>query len=198
MKEVDPLRHRKASRTHDGDLKRPTTLPSGSANCAKVTTSGISVTGTAVLPPSDSHPIEVRLRIIDLDVEGDLVKSLGFPDAANATWARTGRTPWPGSNMWLTIVERRSNDEHRSPPHSSPRIGPHRLFSRGGIRLFTTRMGEWWPLDKASYGGNRAKDILLEPRATSSRLALSSRASRRGASRSPGQRQTGRAKPRCR
>jgi uncharacterized protein YndB with AHSA1/START domain len=30
--------------------------------------------------------------------------------------------------------------------------------------LFTTRMGEWWPLDKASYGGNRAKDILLEPR----------------------------------
>lgn len=30
--------------------------------------------------------------------------------------------------------------------------------------LFTTRMGEWWPLDLASYGGNRAKDIFLEPR----------------------------------
>ena len=29
--------------------------------------------------------------------------------------------------------------------------------------LFTTHMGEWWPLDKASYGGNRAKDIFLEP-----------------------------------
>jgi uncharacterized protein YndB with AHSA1/START domain len=27
---------------------------------------------------------------------------------------------------------------------------------------FTTRMGEWWPLDKASYGGDRAKDIFLE------------------------------------
>jgi uncharacterized protein YndB with AHSA1/START domain len=30
--------------------------------------------------------------------------------------------------------------------------------------LFTTRMGEWWPLDKASYGGDRAQDIFLEPR----------------------------------
>ena len=30
--------------------------------------------------------------------------------------------------------------------------------------LFTTRMGEWWPLDKASYGGDRAMDIFLEPR----------------------------------
>jgi uncharacterized protein YndB with AHSA1/START domain len=30
--------------------------------------------------------------------------------------------------------------------------------------LFTTRMGEWWPLDQASYGGGRAKDIFLEPR----------------------------------
>jgi len=30
--------------------------------------------------------------------------------------------------------------------------------------LFTARMGEWWPLDKASYGGDRAKDIFLEPR----------------------------------
>jgi hypothetical protein len=29
--------------------------------------------------------------------------------------------------------------------------------------LFTTHMGKWWPLDKASYGGNRAKDIFLEP-----------------------------------
>jgi uncharacterized protein YndB with AHSA1/START domain len=29
--------------------------------------------------------------------------------------------------------------------------------------FFTTRMGEWWPLDKASYGGDRAKDIFLEP-----------------------------------
>jgi uncharacterized protein YndB with AHSA1/START domain len=28
--------------------------------------------------------------------------------------------------------------------------------------FFTTRMGEWWPLDKASYGGDRAKDISLE------------------------------------
>ena len=30
--------------------------------------------------------------------------------------------------------------------------------------LFTSRMGEWWPLDKASYGGDRARDIFLEPR----------------------------------
>jgi uncharacterized protein YndB with AHSA1/START domain len=30
--------------------------------------------------------------------------------------------------------------------------------------FFTTRMGEWWPLEKASYGGDRAKDIFLEPR----------------------------------
>lgn len=30
--------------------------------------------------------------------------------------------------------------------------------------LFTSRMGEWWPLDKASYGGERARDIFLEPR----------------------------------
>lgn len=30
--------------------------------------------------------------------------------------------------------------------------------------LFTTRMGEWWPLHRASYGGDRAKDIFLEPR----------------------------------
>jgi uncharacterized protein YndB with AHSA1/START domain len=29
--------------------------------------------------------------------------------------------------------------------------------------FFTTRMSEWWPLDKASYGGDRAKDIFLEP-----------------------------------
>jgi uncharacterized protein YndB with AHSA1/START domain len=29
--------------------------------------------------------------------------------------------------------------------------------------FFTTRMGEWWPLDNASYGGDRAKDIFLEP-----------------------------------
>jgi uncharacterized protein YndB with AHSA1/START domain len=29
--------------------------------------------------------------------------------------------------------------------------------------FFTARMGEWWPLDKASYGGDRAKDIVLEP-----------------------------------
>jgi hypothetical protein len=29
--------------------------------------------------------------------------------------------------------------------------------------FFTTRMREWWPLDKASYGGDRAKDIFLEP-----------------------------------
>ena len=30
--------------------------------------------------------------------------------------------------------------------------------------LFTERMGEWWPLDVASYGGSRANDIFLEPR----------------------------------
>ncbi len=29
---------------------------------------------------------------------------------------------------------------------------------------FTSRIGEWWPLDKASYGGDRAKEIFLEPR----------------------------------
>jgi uncharacterized protein YndB with AHSA1/START domain len=32
------------------------------------------------------------------------------------------------------------------------------------FNFFTTRMGEWWPLDKASYGGDRAKEIFLEPR----------------------------------
>jgi hypothetical protein len=73
--------------------------------------------------------------------------------------------------------------------------------------LFTTGMGEWWPLDKASYGGDRAKDIFLEPHvggrfssdsstATSSRSAPSSSAGHRGASSSPGRRQTGRAKRR--
>jgi uncharacterized protein YndB with AHSA1/START domain len=30
--------------------------------------------------------------------------------------------------------------------------------------FFTTGMREWWPLEKASYGGDRAKDIFLEPR----------------------------------
>jgi uncharacterized protein YndB with AHSA1/START domain len=30
--------------------------------------------------------------------------------------------------------------------------------------FFTARMGEWWPLELASYGGPRAKDIFLEPR----------------------------------
>jgi uncharacterized protein YndB with AHSA1/START domain len=30
--------------------------------------------------------------------------------------------------------------------------------------LFTTRMGEWWPLHLASYGGGRANEIFLEPR----------------------------------
>jgi uncharacterized protein YndB with AHSA1/START domain len=30
--------------------------------------------------------------------------------------------------------------------------------------LFTTRMGEWWPLQQASYGGDRANEIFLEPR----------------------------------
>ena len=33
------------------------------------------------------------------------------------------------------------------------------------FELFTSRMGEWWPLDRASYGGARARDIFLEPRA---------------------------------
>jgi uncharacterized protein YndB with AHSA1/START domain len=28
---------------------------------------------------------------------------------------------------------------------------------------FTTRIGEWWPLERASYGGDRAKHIFLEP-----------------------------------
>jgi uncharacterized protein YndB with AHSA1/START domain len=30
--------------------------------------------------------------------------------------------------------------------------------------FFTSRMGEWWPLELASYGGERARDIFLEPR----------------------------------
>jgi uncharacterized protein YndB with AHSA1/START domain len=30
--------------------------------------------------------------------------------------------------------------------------------------LFTTGMAEWWPLEQASYGGDRAKEIFLEPR----------------------------------
>jgi uncharacterized protein YndB with AHSA1/START domain len=30
--------------------------------------------------------------------------------------------------------------------------------------LFTVRMGEWWPLHLASYGGERAGEIFLEPR----------------------------------
>jgi uncharacterized protein YndB with AHSA1/START domain len=29
---------------------------------------------------------------------------------------------------------------------------------------FTSRMSEWWPLEIASYGGHRARDIFLEPR----------------------------------
>jgi uncharacterized protein YndB with AHSA1/START domain len=33
------------------------------------------------------------------------------------------------------------------------------------FELFTNRMVEWWPLDMASYGGDRAKAIFLEPRA---------------------------------
>ena len=32
------------------------------------------------------------------------------------------------------------------------------------FELFTSRMGEWWPLDVASYGGDRAREIFLEPR----------------------------------
>lgn len=32
------------------------------------------------------------------------------------------------------------------------------------FELFTSRMGEWWPLDVASYGGDRARQIFLEPR----------------------------------
>lgn len=30
--------------------------------------------------------------------------------------------------------------------------------------LFTSRMHEWWPLDKASYGADKASEIFLEPR----------------------------------
>jgi uncharacterized protein YndB with AHSA1/START domain len=30
--------------------------------------------------------------------------------------------------------------------------------------FFTSRMSEWWPLELASYGGPRAKEIFLEPR----------------------------------
>jgi uncharacterized protein YndB with AHSA1/START domain len=33
------------------------------------------------------------------------------------------------------------------------------------FRLFTDGIGEWWPLDEGfSYGGDRAKEIFLEPR----------------------------------
>ena len=32
------------------------------------------------------------------------------------------------------------------------------------FELFTSRMAEWWPLDVASYGGDRAREIFLEPR----------------------------------
>jgi len=43
----------------------------------------------------------------------------------------------------------------------SVRVGldPERAFA-----LFTTGIAEWWPLDEGySYGGSRAKDIVLEP-----------------------------------
>src|SRR5688572_9697516 len=70
------------SRDQPEDLNSPATLPSGSANWAKVTTSGISVTGMAVLPPSDSMRSREGLRVVDLDVEDDLVRPLCLRDAA--------------------------------------------------------------------------------------------------------------------
>lgn len=51
-----------------------------------------------------------------------------------------------------------------------PALAPVRLSVDVGcsvedaFALFTTRMAEWWPLDIASYGGHRAKEIFLEPR----------------------------------
>jgi uncharacterized protein YndB with AHSA1/START domain len=51
-----------------------------------------------------------------------------------------------------------------------PRLAPVRqsVEVQCGIEdafdLFTARMAEWWPLDVASYGGDRASAIFLEPR----------------------------------
>ena len=39
------------------------------------------------------------------------------------------------------------------------------LTPADAFRLFTQGIGEWWPLDEGySYGGDRAKEIHLEPR----------------------------------
>ena len=39
------------------------------------------------------------------------------------------------------------------------------LTPADAFRLFTQGIGEWWPLDEGySYGGDRAREIHLEPR----------------------------------
>jgi uncharacterized protein YndB with AHSA1/START domain len=39
------------------------------------------------------------------------------------------------------------------------------LSPEEAFRLFTDGIGQWWPLDEGfSYGGDRAKEIFLEPR----------------------------------
>ena len=52
---------------------------------------------------------------------------------------------------------------------ADPALAPLRLSvtvacsAEEAFELFTSRMAEWWPLDVASYGGGRAKEIFLEP-----------------------------------
>jgi uncharacterized protein YndB with AHSA1/START domain len=54
-----------------------------------------------------------------------------------------------------------SSDPRLAAVHESVHVG---CPVEEAFALFTTRMGEWWPLDQASYGGERAQDICLEPR----------------------------------
>jgi hypothetical protein len=84
-------------------------------------------------------------------------------------------------------------------------LTPHDAF-----RLFTEGIADWWPLEEGySYGGDRARDVFLEPfaggrftnassTATSSRSAPSRSARPRIASSSPGGAPTGRRTPRSR
>jgi uncharacterized protein YndB with AHSA1/START domain len=54
-----------------------------------------------------------------------------------------------------------STDRHIAAVRETVEVG---ASAEDAFVFFTSRMGEWWPLDKASYGGDRAKDIFLEPR----------------------------------
>ena len=54
-----------------------------------------------------------------------------------------------------------STDPRLAAVHESVEV---RCEAEAAFRLFTDGMGEWWPLELASYGGARAKSIFLEAR----------------------------------